>query len=66
MKALTTYEAFEKYNMSSSHLRRLMAKGVIKGREAKLTPKRYIWLIDESSLKKYLSSERKVGRPKSK
>ena len=58
---MTTYEASRKHGLSTAHLRRLMDKGVIKGRNAKLTPKRAIWLIDETSLKKYLSKERRPG-----
>lgn len=58
---LTTYEASRKHGLSTAHLRRLMDKGVIKGRNAKLTPHRAIWLINEASLKKYLAQDRKPG-----
>lgn len=58
---LTTHEASCKHGFSMGHLRRLMDKGLIKGRYAKLNPKRGIWLIDEASLKKYLSQDRKTG-----
>ena len=62
---LTTYETSQKYNISTSHLRRLLAAETIKGRQAAITPKRIVWLVDERSLKSYLKKDRKPG-PKAK
>jgi hypothetical protein len=58
---LTTYEASEESGLSTSHLRRLLAKNAIKGRLAKITTKSGIWLIDNKSLLKYIGSQRKPG-----
>ncbi len=59
---ITTWEAHKKYGFSTAHLRRLLAQGVLKGREAPITSRRKVWLLDEDSLKKYLKTERKRGR----
>ena len=40
------------------------AKKQIKGRQAKISDRSLVWLIDEPSLKRFLKTERKVGRPK--
>lgn len=61
---ITTWEAYQKYGLSTSYLRRLLARGVIKGREAPITSQRKVWLVDESSLKKYLQKKRRPGRPR--
>lgn len=61
---LTTLEASQKYGLSTRYLRVLLAEGRIKGRQAKISQRSLVWLIDESSLKKYLSKDRPVGRPK--
>ncbi|HBG62180.1 MAG TPA: DNA-binding protein [Candidatus Omnitrophica bacterium] len=58
---LTTFEASEKHGVSMSHLRLLMRTGKIKGREANITSNRTVWLIEESSLIKYLKTDRKPG-----
>jgi len=63
---LTTYEASEKSGLSTSHLRRILAKNIIKGRLAKITTKSTIWLINDMSLKKYVGSVRKPGPKKRK
>jgi hypothetical protein len=62
---ITTWEAHKKYGLSTGYLRRLLAKGVLKGREAPITSRRKVWFLDENSLKKYLKTDRKPG-PKSK
>ena len=65
MKAiLTTLEASEKYQLSARYVRVLLAEERIKGRQAKISKSRFIWLIDEPSLKKYLKQDHPVGRPK--
>jgi len=66
MKVLTTLEASNLYKMSTRYLRVLLAKGLIKGRQAKISTKNSIWLIEEASLQRFLKKERKVGRPKKK
>lgn len=58
---LTTFEASRKYGFSTGYLRVLMDKGVLNGYQAKISSKNAIWLIDEKSLKLYLSKERKPG-----
>ena len=62
----TTYEASEKSGLSTSHLRRLLAKSLIKGRLAKITTKSMVWLVDGKSLHKYIGSQRKPGPKKNK
>ena len=62
--SLSTYEAAKKYGLSASYLRLLADKGVLKAEAVKVTRKRIIWLIQESSLKAFLRTERKLGRPK--
>jgi hypothetical protein len=68
MKSLiTAFEASQKYGFSLGHLRLLMRNGKLKGRLARINTKGTIWLIDESSLKKYLSKERRPGpKPRTK
>ena len=62
---LTTLEASEKYGISMTHLRLLLAKGTIKGRQARLTAAKVIWLIDEKSLLKFCKKRPKRGpKPK--
>ncbi len=58
---LTTYEAFEKYHLSTGYLRVLMSKGVLRGYQAKINSSRSIWMIKEASIKEYLAKERKPG-----
>jgi len=62
----TTYEASEKSGLSTSHLRRLLAKKTIKGRLAKITSKSKVWLVNDKSLQKYIGSLRKPGPKKKK
>jgi len=62
---LTTYEISIKYGISTSHLRRLLARKIINGRKAEITSKSVVWLVQEDSMKKYLRKERKPG-PKAK
>jgi len=62
---ITTYEASQKYKFTTRHLRHLLETKVIKGRQVRMTSLKSIWLIEESSLKKYLNKERKTG-PKAK
>jgi len=57
----TTYEASEKSGLSTSHLRRLLAKNIIKGRLAKITTKSMVWLVNDKSLQKYIGTFRKPG-----
>ncbi len=57
----TTYEASKKSGLSTSHLRRLLSKNIIKGRLAKITTKSMIWLINAKSLEKYVGLPRKTG-----
>lgn len=59
---ITTYEASKKYRLSMTHLRLLLGKGILRGRQAPLTDTRKIWLLDEASLKSYLKKDRKPGR----
>lgn len=59
---ITTWEAHKKYGLSTQHIRRLLAKKVLKGRPAPITSRSKIWLLDEGSLKKYLKTDRKPGR----
>lgn len=66
-KIITAYEASQKHGFSMGYIRRLMREGVINGRQAQMNPKGYFWLIEETSLKHYLSKKRKPGRkPKKK
>jgi len=62
---ITAFEASQEYGLSISHLRHLMRNGKLKGRAAKINKTGTIWLIKESSLKKYLSTERRPGPKKS-
>jgi len=59
---LTAYEASKKYPLSVSHIRRLMRQGKLKGCPAEITSKSIIWLVTESSLKRYTAQEHKPGR----
>jgi hypothetical protein len=63
---LTTWEASQKYNLSTSHLRRLLGGGTLKGRAAQITSQRSIWMIDEKSLQQYLAKGLKPGPKKKK
>jgi len=58
---LTTYEASKKYGFTTRYLRHLLEVNAIKGRQAKMTTLKVIWLIEENSLKRYLKKERKPG-----
>ena len=63
--SLTTYEASKKYGLSTGYLRYLLGRKSIKGRQAKITSKGNIWLIEEPSLKAFLKTERRPGpKPK--
>ncbi len=57
-KVLTTYEAASKYSLSACCIRRLLIKKNILGCRARIGQKNVVWLIDESSLKKHLSSKK--------
>jgi len=61
---LTTYEASKKYKLSTGYLRLLLGEGRIKGRQARIKENTSVWLLDETSLKAFLGTERKPGRPK--
>jgi len=64
-KFLSTFEAGRKYDLSMSYLRLLVSNGVLKAEPLKVTQKRVVWLIRESSLKAFLSKKRKPGpKPK--
>jgi len=58
---ITTYEASKKYGLSTSHLRLLLSRKTIQGRQAPISSTRNIWLIEEPSLRAYASQERKPG-----
>jgi len=53
---LTAPEAARRYRLSHGYVVSLVSRKVIVGRKAEGT-----WLIDEASLKRYLSQERKPG-----
>lgn len=62
---LTTLEASNKYKVGTRHLRYLLTHELIQGRQAVISSRNKIWLIDETSLKEYLSRKRKRGpKPK--
>jgi len=63
---ITTWEAHKKYGFSTGYLRTLLGKKILKGREAPITSRRKVWLLEEDSLKKYLKKDRKRGRKPSK
>jgi len=63
---LTTLEAANKYKLSTRYLRVLLAAGRISGRLAVVSKRTTLWLIEEPSLRKFLKTNRKVGRPKKK
>ena len=66
-KFLTVYEAEQRYELSQSYLRHLLAKGVLKAEKVKVTADRHIWLIDKTSLKAFLKTPRTPGpKPKRK
>ncbi len=54
---LTTLEASNRYKIGTRHLRYLLSHRLIKGRQAPISEKTSVWLIDERSLKKYLSKK---------
>jgi len=53
---LTAPEAARRYRLSHRYIVYLVSRKVVQGRKAGGT-----WLIDEASLKRYLSTERKPG-----
>ena len=63
---ITTWEAHKKYKLSTGYLRSLLAAKKITGRKAPITSRRYVWLVDEPTLKKFLKTERKPGPKPSK
>ncbi len=58
---LTTLEAANKYDLSTGYIRQLLIDKTIKGRRAPISKKNIVWLVDEPSLKKYLSKDRTPG-----
>lgn len=67
MPDLTTYEAAKRSGLTIGYIRQLLAKGKLKGRIAKITDSKSVWLIDPVSFKEYLSLDRKPGpKPKKK
>jgi len=58
MAWLTVTEAAERYPLSGSQIRRLLADGMVKGK--RVGP---IWTVDERSLTAYLATERRPGPP---
>lgn len=52
-------EAGERYGYSGSHLRNLLAKGVIEGE--KFT---YVWMVDPKSVEKHKARMDRLGRKK--
>lgn len=58
---ISTYEASMKFNLSTGYLRLLLGKKSIKGRQIQTTTKTFVWLINESSLKKFLKKDRRPG-----
>lgn len=66
-KLLSTFEAGQKFKLSMSYLRHLIAKGSLKAEPVKVTSKRIIWLIEESSLTTFIKTPRIPGpKPKKK
>mgnify|MGYP001952927814 CR=1 FL=1 len=62
---LTTLEVAEKYGISIGYVRLLARTKKIKGREARISKSRSIWLVEEQSVKAYLKKDRKRGpKPK--
>lgn len=58
VKILSVTEASRLSGLTPQHLRRLVKEGKIDGRLAG-----GVWLLDESSLKRYLAKPRRSGRP---
>lgn len=58
MAMLTVTEAADRYPLSGSQIRRLLADGTVKGK--KIGP---IWTVDERSIEAYLATERRPGPP---
>lgn len=59
MDVLSVREASQVSGFSPQHLRRLLREGKILGRLSG-----GIWLVDEDSLKNYVSQPHPVGRPR--
>lgn len=53
---LTTYEASQKHKISQRHVWHLVSEEIVKGRQAGK-----VWLVDDTSLRKYLASKPKPG-----
>ena len=60
---LTTYEAAKKFCISSAYVRKLAAAQRIINRKAEIKKGTYIYLINAASIKKFLKTKRKPGRP---
>jgi len=56
---LTTYEVAIKLGVTQGYVRRLMQEKRIKGELAPVSRKRFIWLVDKSSLAVYRSNLKK-------
>ena len=55
---IDTKEASLLSGLSESYMRKLVQRGVVKGRKV-----RRDWLVNRESLEQFLAKERKVGRP---
>jgi hypothetical protein len=63
---LSTYEASLKYGISTRHFRHLLEeKKLLEGQRHKISESKEIWIIEESSIIRYLKNRPKPGpRPK--
>ena len=60
---MTTYKASEKYGLSARYLRTLLDDGRIKYDIAPTSKNRFVFIINEPSLQRFLKTRRKPGRP---
>ena len=61
---LTTYEASQILGCTTGYMRRLMSEGRVKGRLARISSSREMYLIEASSLRAYMKKRLAPGRPK--
>lgn len=57
-RLLSLREASERCGLSTSRLRRLAAQGTLRAQKAGA-----YWVVDEESLRAFMATERKPGRP---
>lgn len=60
---LTTYKASKKYGLSARYLRTLLDEGRINYDKAPTSENRFVFVINEPSLQRFLKTRRKPGRP---